>query len=55
MTPHVLALDDADWALVRVILMDRDAEAALRFLKEKIARPIEQSLAKSLDVSKGRA
>ena len=51
--PHVVSLSDADWGQVRVILMDRDGEAALRFLKEKIARPIEQSLSKALDVSKG--
>jgi hypothetical protein len=51
--PHVVTLSDADWAEVRVILMDRDGEAALRFLKEKIVRPIEQSLSKALDVSKG--
>ncbi|MBI5017881.1 MAG: hypothetical protein HZB55_20615 [Deltaproteobacteria bacterium] len=51
--PHVVSLSDADWGEVRVILMDKDGRAALQFLKEKVARPIEQSLSKALDVSKG--
>ena len=51
--PHVVTLSDADWGEVRVILMDKDEKAALRFLKEKVARPIEQSLSKAMDVSKG--
>jgi len=52
--PHVVNLSDADWGEVRVILMDKDEKEALRFLKEKISKPIEQSLSKAMDVSRGR-
>ncbi len=50
---YVVNLSDADWAGARVIVMEKDAKAALRFLKEKVVRPIEQSLSKALDVRKG--
>jgi len=51
--PHVVSLSDSDWAEVRVIVMDRDEKAAWQFLKEKVVKPVEQSLNKALDVSKG--
>ena len=50
---YTVTLNDADWGEVRVILMDKDEKAALQFLKDKVARPIELSLNKALDVSKG--
>lgn len=51
---YVVNISEADLSLIRVILMDKDRDAALKFLREKIARPIEQSLNKGLDVSRGR-
>ncbi len=52
---YVVTLTESDWSEVRVILMDRDEKAALQFLKEKVAKPIERSGNKTLDVTKGHA
>jgi hypothetical protein len=50
---YVVTLSESDWAAAQIILMDKDGSAALPFLKEKVAKPIEQSGNKALDVSKG--
>lgn len=52
--PHVVTLSETDWAEARMIVVDKDAAEALRFLKEKVVKPVEQSLNKALDVSRGR-
>ncbi len=52
--PYVVSLSETEWAEARMILVDKDAPEALRFLKEKIVKPVEQSLNKALDVSRGR-
>ena len=54
MRSYVVSLSESDWSELRVILMDKDEKAALRFLKEKVARPVELSLGKALDVGRGR-
>ncbi|MBI5443797.1 MAG: hypothetical protein HY900_21625 [Deltaproteobacteria bacterium] len=51
--PYVVSLTEADWAEIRVIVMDQDGKAALDFLKTKVVKAIELSQNKSLDVSKG--
>lgn len=50
---YVANLSEADVGELKMILMDKDGEAALKFLKDKISKPIEKSLHKALDVSKG--
>lgn len=50
---HVLKLEDVDFGELQMIIMDKDKDAALKFLKEKIFKPLEQSEKQSLDPSKG--
>lgn len=52
---YVASLSESDWGELKVILMDKDGAAALAFLKEKVAKPIERSQSKAMDVSKGHA
>jgi len=50
---YVVQISQSDLDELKVILMDRDGDAALSFLKEKVAKPIDRSLSKAMDVSKG--
>lgn len=50
---HFLKLEDADFGEIQMIVMDKDKEAALMYLKEKIFKPMEQSARQSPDQSKG--
>ncbi len=52
--PYVVTLTDQDVTELRMIVSDRDREEALRFLKERVLRPLEASARKALDVSRGR-
>lgn len=54
MVTRVVTLTDEDLAQLQFILMDRDGKAALQFLRERVAKPLELSDRKSLDVSRGR-
>ncbi|MHB8764448.1 MAG: hypothetical protein ACYDA8_08970 [Deferrisomatales bacterium] len=51
---RVVTLTEEDVAELQVILMDRDGAAALEFLRERVAKPLERSARKALDVSRGR-
>lgn len=51
---RVVTLTEETVAELRVILMDRDERAALEFLRERVAKPLELSDRKALDVSRGR-
>lgn len=52
--PHVVTLTEQDLGELRMIVADRDREAAFRFLKERVLKPLEASERKALDVSRGR-
>ena len=50
---HVVRLGEAEVAELRLLVMDRDAAGALRFLREKVLRPIDAAARKQLDPGKG--
>ena len=52
--PYVVALTEEDVAELRMIVTDRDRDEALRFLKDRVLKPLEASKRKALDVSRGR-
>lgn len=54
MVTRVVTLTEEDLAQLRIILMDGDGEAALQFLRDRVARPLAISERKALDVSRGR-
>jgi len=51
---RVVTLTEADLAELKVILMDQDGPAALEFLRKRVAKPLDLSDRKALDVSRGR-
>lgn len=51
---HVVTLTEQDVGELRMLLADRDGDAALRFLKQRVLKPLEASERKALDVSRGR-
>ncbi len=51
---RVVTLTEQDVAELRLILVDRDGGAALEFLKERVAKPLDLADRKALDVSRGR-
>jgi hypothetical protein len=52
--PHVVTLTERDIGELRMIVADKDRDEALRFLKERVLKPLELSERKGLDVSRGR-
>ncbi len=52
--PYVVTLTDRDVTELRMIVTDRDRDEALRFLRDRVLRPLEASERKALDVSRGR-
>ena len=52
--PHVVTLTEQDLTELRMIVTDRDRDEALRFLKDRVLKPLEASERKALDVSRGR-
>ena len=50
---HVVSLTEQDLAELRLLVMDRDAPEALRFLREKVLKPIDGAARQKLDPSKG--
>lgn len=51
--PYVVTLSEKDLQRLKVIVMDGDRDDALTFLKESILKPVEESLRKGMDTSKG--
>jgi len=51
--PHIVTLTEKDLQRLRVIALDGDAPDALSFLKDRILKPLEESLRKGMDTSKG--
>jgi len=51
---HVVTLSEMDLQRLRLIVLDSDGTEALTFLKESILKPVEESLHKGMDTSKGR-
>lgn len=51
---HVVRLTEQDLRELRMVVTDRDRDAALRFLKERVLKPLESVQRKALDVSRGR-
>lgn len=52
--PYVVTLTERDIGELRMIVSDKDRDEALRFLKERVLKPLELSEHKALDVSRGR-
>jgi hypothetical protein len=50
---HVVRLTEQDLAELQLLVMDRDAPEALRFLRDKVLKPIDRSNSQKLDPSKG--
>ena len=49
---RVIKINDTEFVELQMIVMDKDKEAALKFLKENILKPLERSDRQSLDPSK---
>ena len=50
---HVVSLSEQQVAELRLLVMDGDAAEALRFLRDKVLKPIDRSNSQKLDPSKG--
>lgn len=51
---HVVTLTEQDLQRLRVIVLDGDETDALAFLKERVLKPVEESMRKGMDTSRGR-
>jgi hypothetical protein len=51
--PAVVTLNDSETLELRRIVMDKDAEAALSFLKNRILKRLDESQRKGMDTGKG--
>lgn len=52
--PRVVLLTESEEIRIKAIVLDGDGEGALKFLKEKILKPLADSDRKGMDTSKGR-
>lgn len=50
---HLVSLTEQDVVELRSVVLDRDAAEALRFLRDKVLKPLDSAARQKLDPSKG--